>query len=164
MASLTSPPGPSCFRIGVVSDTHGWLRPEVLRALRGVDLVMHAGDIGDPDILRELEAVAPVRAVRGNMDCGAWARELPEQLEIETDHGTIVMVHDADRLNGRSGQRRIVAVIAGHTHVAEQEDREGTLFFNPGSAGPSRKGLPVSVGLIEIRNGRVQGEIVFLEA
>lgn len=153
----------SCFRIGVVSDTHGWLRPEVLRALRGVDLVMHAGDIGDPDILRELEAVAPVRAVRGNMDCGPWARELPEQLEIETDQGTIVMVHDADRLHG-GGQRHVAAVIAGHTHVAEQQEREGTLYFNPGSAGPSRKGLPVSVGVIEIRNGRLEGEIVFLEA
>jgi putative phosphoesterase len=148
----------------VVADTHGWMHPEVMDALRGVDLVLHVGDIGDPAILEELGRIAPVRAVRGNMDSEPWAQGLPDEVELEAGAAIILMVHDGDKVKLKEGDRRYAAVIAGHSHLAQQESRSGTLFFNPGTAGRARPGRAVSVGVIEVEAGRVQGEIVLLEA
>jgi uncharacterized protein len=150
-------------RIGVVADTHGWMHPEVLDALRGVDLVVHVGDIGDPAILEQLRRIAPVQAVRGNMDSEPWACALPDEVEIEAGTAKILMVHDVDRVNAEQAASHD-AVIVGHSHLALQERRRGTLFFNPGTAGHARPGRPVSVGVLEIDCGTVAGEIFLLEA
>lgn len=149
-------------RIGVVADTHGYLHPEALDALRGVDLVMHAGDIGDPCILDQLRQIAPVRAVRGNMDSDAWAEALPDEVVLEAGGAKILMVHDGDRARVQEGE--YAAVIAGHSHSACRVCHCGTLFFNPGSAGACRPGKPVSVGVLQVSGDTVQGEIVLLEA
>jgi hypothetical protein len=140
------------------------MHPEVMDALRGVDLVVHAGDIGDPDILEQLRSIAPVRAVRGNMDSGGWADSLPERLELEAGNARILMVHDVDAAKLDDGQQRYAAVIAGHSHLAEQQSKGGILFFNPGTAGPARPGRPVSVGVLRIDGDRIESEIVLLEA
>ncbi|MBI5533317.1 MAG: metallophosphoesterase family protein [Deltaproteobacteria bacterium] len=155
-------PAPQC-RIGVVADTHGWMHPEVSDALRGVDLIVHVGDIGDPGILEELRRIAPVQAVRGNMDSEPWACTLPDEVEIEAGTARILMVHDADRVKPEQVAAHD-AVIVGHSHLAAQEKRSGKLFFNPGTAGHARPGRPVSVGLLQIDCGRIDGEIVLLEA
>lgn len=154
---------PSCCRIGVLSDTHGWLRPEVLRALHGVDLVIHAGDIGEQSVLRGLETLAPVRAVRGNTDCDPWTASLPASLEVEAAGARILVLHDVNRLPPL-GRERYRAIVSGHSHVPSQAERDGTLYFNPGAAGPARFGRPVSVGILEVRNGVVSGEILVIEA
>jgi uncharacterized protein len=154
---------PSHALIGVVADTHGVLHPEVVDALRGVDLVVHAGDIGDPRILDMLREIAPVRAVRGNMDSEAWANELPDRVVLEVGSKRILMIHDCDcaKLGDCSGY---AVVIAGHSHRPLREKRSGTLFFNPGSAGMARPGNPVSVGVLKVCEDCVDGEIVLLEA
>lgn len=162
MTPLSASPNQS--RIGVVSDTHGWLRPEVLRALHGVDIVIHAGDIGAQDVVQGLETIAPVRAVRGNTDCDPWTASLPASLELEVAGARILVLHDVNRLPGSLGRDRYGAIVSGHTHVAAQVERDGTLYFNPGAAGPARFGRPVSVGILEVCNGVVSGEIVVIEA
>lgn len=154
---------PACVRIGVVSDTHGHLHPEVLDALRGVDLVVHAGDIGDPCILDQLRQIAPVRAVRGNMDSDAWADQLPDQVVLEAGSARILMIHDCDCAT-LGNCEQYAAVIAGHSHRPRREMHGHTLFFNPGSAGVPRPGNPVSVGVLQVRGDIVDGEIVLLEA
>lgn len=161
MTSLIA--SPNQCRIGVVSDTHGWLRPEVLRALLGVDLVIHAGDIGAQSVLQGLETIAPVRAVRGNTDFDPWTASLPATLELEVAGARLLVLHDVNWLPGPLGRDRYRAIVSGHTHVASRVERDGTLYFNPGAAGPARFGRPVSVGVLEIRNGVVSGEIVVIE-
>ena len=154
---------PAQMRIGVVADTHGLLRPEALRRLRGVDRIVHAGDIGSPEVLRALAAVAPVTAVRGNNDRGAWARALPETAILVIGKVRLYVLHDVKTLAVDPRATSIDAVIAGHSHKPTLGDRDGVLFMNPGSIGPRRFTLPIAMGLLTVRGTRVRGEIVYLD-
>jgi putative phosphoesterase len=149
--------------IGVISDTHGLLRPEAIAALRGSDHIIHAGDVGSPEILEKLAAIAPVTAVRGNIDKSTWSRKLPETAVLELDGVCIYVLHDLAQLDLKPKAAGFAAVISGHSHVPKQEVREGVLCFNPGSAGPRRFKLPVSVGKIILEDGGVRGELVHLD-
>jgi uncharacterized protein len=150
-------------RIGVISDTHGVLRPQALDALAGVDLIIHAGDVGDPQILDALSGVAPVRAVRGNMDRAPWADSLPDSVTVQVGRVTLAVVHDESGLRSDPAARGLGAVIVGHTHRPRQEWRQGVLYFNPGAAGSCRATLPASVGLLTVNGSAIDGEIVLLE-
>ncbi len=149
--------------IGVISDTHGLLRPEAMEALRGSDHIIHAGDVGSPQILEKLAAVAPVTAVRGNVDKGAWSRKLPETAVVELGGVSIYVLHDFAQLDLKPKAAGFAAVVSGHSHVPKQEARDGVLYFNPGSAGPRRFKLPVSVGKLAIEDGGVRGELLDLQ-
>jgi putative phosphoesterase len=146
--------------IGVISDTHGLLRPEALAALRGSDYIIHAGDVGDPAILRELAQIAPVTAIRGNVDHGAWSRKLPTTDVLEVQGISIYVLHNLAELDLRPEAAGFAAVIYGHSHVPKQELKKGVLYFNPGSAGPRRFQLPVTVGRVTVKDGKVSGEII----
>jgi uncharacterized protein len=148
--------------IGVISDTHGLLRPEALEALRGSDAIIHAGDVGDPAILDRLAEVAQVTAVRGNVDHGSWARKVPETNVLEIGGVSIYVLHILDRLDLKPEAAGFSAVIYGHSHVPKQKMNNGVLYFNPGSAGPKRFDLPVSVGRLTITNGTLAGELIEL--
>lgn len=149
-------------RVGVISDTHGVLRPEAVRALRGVDHIVHAGDIGTPDVLRALRALAPVTAVRGNNDRGGWARALRETATLEIGGARLHVVHDVGDLTVDPTTAGIDVVIAGHSHRPSLARRDGVLFLNPGSAGPRRFTLPISVATLTAREGRVRARLVTL--
>lgn len=136
--------------IGVISDTHGLLRPEAVRALQGLDLIIHAGDVGDPEILATLKTLAPVFAVRGNVDTQEWARALPETEVIETDSVTIYVLHDVQALDLNPAAAGFQIVISGHSHKPGHMLCEGVLFLNPGSAGPRRFDLPVTIARLDI--------------
>ena len=151
------------MRIGVISDTHGLLRPEAVTALRGSDHILHAGDIGDPEILDRLRELAPVTAIRGNVDREAWATALSETELIDVEGVSIYMLHDLTRLDLKPEAAGIRVVIYGHSHQPKIEEKNGVLYFNPGSAGPRRFRLPVSVGTIEIEEGKVIAEHVALK-
>jgi len=144
----------------VVSDTHGLLRPEALRALRGTEHIIHAGDVGDPKILDQLAEIAPVTAIRGNIDKAAWARKLAETEVVELGGVSIYVLHDLARLDLKPEAAGFKVVISGHSHVPKSETRNGVLYFNPGSAGPRRFKLPVCVGKLIVQEKRVRGEIV----
>jgi len=148
--------------VGVISDTHGLLRPEAIAALRGVDRIIHAGDIGAPEILTTLGEIAPVTAVRGNNDKGAWARAIPLTQVVDADGALIYVIHDVGELDVDPGAGGFGVVIAGHSHQPRNEVRDGVLWFNPGSAGPRRFKLPIALGLLTIEAGRARGEIVTL--
>jgi uncharacterized protein len=149
--------------IGVISDTHGLLRPEALTALQGSRLILHAGDFGSQRILEALERIAPVRAVRGNVDHEAWADRLPFT-EVVDSHGfSFYMVHDYNTLDLNPKAAGFHAVIYGHSHKASITWRDGVLLLNPGSAGPRRFELPVTLARIHIREGRLEPEIITLE-
>jgi hypothetical protein len=147
------------MKIGLISDTHGLLRPQALAALQGVERIIHAGDIGNAAILEALARIAPVDAVRGNNDTGAWAAALPERQTLDVDGVAILLLHDVKELRGAPSAR---VVIAGHSHRPRVEERDGVLFVNPGSAGPRRFKLPTSVGMLEIENGAATATIVEL--
>ena len=148
--------------IGVISDTHGLLRPQALAALGGSELIIHAGDVGDPEILKWLEEIAPVTAVRGNIDVAAWALALPETAVLDTAGKQIYILHDLNQLDLKPKAAAFAAVVSGHSHVPLQRTEEGVLYFNPGSAGPRRFNLPVSLGrLVAIEKG-VEGELITL--
>jgi uncharacterized protein len=149
--------------VGVISDTHGLLRPEAIAALRGSDLIIHAGDIGDPHILRELEKLAPTHAVRGNIDTEPWARALAEFDVLEVGEAAIYVLHDRKQLDLKPSAAGFAAVISGHSHKPAQEIVGGVLYFNPGSAGPRRFQLPVSVGQLRVLGKRVKAKIITLE-
>ena len=149
--------------IGVISDTHGLLRPEALEALRGSEMIVHAGDIGSPDVLRGLEELAPVVAVRGNNDHGPWAAELPLTTDFELGRTSIYVIHDLNELPIDPRASGHAVVIAGHSHRPRCEERDGVLFFNPGSAGPRRFRLPISIGHLVIEGARVGGLLQTLE-
>ena len=136
--------------IGLISDTHGLLRPEALRALEGSDVIIHAGDVGDPEILEKLKTLAPVFAVRGNVDTEAWARALPETEVIETGPATIYVLHDVHALDLDPAAAGFQIVVSGHSHKPGQTEREGVLYINPGSAGPRRFDLPVTVARLSL--------------
>jgi uncharacterized protein len=149
-------------RVGVLSDTHGLLRPEALQALAGSELIVHAGDVGRPEVLEALRKVAPVIAVRGNNDHGPWAQALPERATLEVEEARLHVLHDVKTLGDPSAIGSVQAVIAGHSHRPLCERRGEVLFFNPGSAGPRRFRLPLSVGRLEIRGARVSGQLILL--
>ena len=149
--------------IGVISDTHGLLRPEAVAALRGSRLVLHAGDVGAPAVLEELRRIAPVVAIRGNVDRGDWAAALPEREMVEIDGVSIYMLHDLGALDLDPAAAGVSAVVSGHTHAPSIEERQGVLFVNPGSAGPRRFALPVSVARLTIVQGRLRAKIVPLD-
>ncbi len=148
--------------IGVISDTHGLLRPEAMESLRGSKHIIHAGDIGDPAILDQLCEVAPVTAVRGNVDREPWARNIPNTEVLEIDGLSIYVLHILDNLDLKPAPAGISAVIYGHSHIPKQETRDGVLYFNPGSAGPRRFQLPVTVGKLVVQNAKIRGELVQL--
>ena len=148
--------------VGLVSDTHGLLRPEALEALRGVDRILHAGDVGSAYILRALSQVAPVVAVRGNTDGGEWARLLPGRQIVEIGGVLVGLVHDLSTFELDPRAAGLAAVVAGHSHRPEVERRAEILYVNPGSAGPRRFSLPVTVGRLWVAPGRVSAEIVYL--
>jgi uncharacterized protein len=148
--------------IGVISDTHGLLRPEAIEGLREADSIIHAGDVGSPEILLKLAAIAPVTAVRGNIDKGAWARNLPETEVLEVAGISIYVLHDLAQLDLKPKAAGFAVVVSGHSHVPKQEMRDGVLYFNPGSAGPRRFKLPISVGKLVVEGGRVRGELLDL--
>jgi len=148
--------------IGVISDTHGLLRPEALEALAGAKLLIHAGDIGGPDVLPALARLAPVEAVRGNVDTEAWARSLPETAVVEFQGRTFYVLHDLSQLDLDPRAAGFNAVISGHSHVPANEMCNGVLYFNPGSAGPRRFRLPVTVGRLWVSSTGIKAEIVVL--
>ncbi|HET6218762.1 MAG TPA: metallophosphoesterase family protein [Acidobacteriaceae bacterium] len=148
--------------IGVISDTHGLLRPEAIEALRGVEHILHAGDVGDPSILDSLRNVAPVTAISGNIDVDGRCAHLPAT-EVVTLHGHIFyMLHDRHALDLDPGAAGFSAVISGHSHKPLIEWRHGVLYMNPGSAGPRRFSLPVSIGLLTIGPDGLQPRLVTL--
>jgi len=148
--------------IGVISDTHGLLRPEAVAALQGSEHIIHAGDIGDPAILDKLRQIAPVTAIRGNVDRESWAASIPDTNVLEIGGITIYVIHNLQELDLKPEAAGFAAVIYGHSHVPKREMKGGVLFFNPGSAGPKRFRLPVTVGRLRIRNWRLETEIVEL--
>jgi len=151
-------------RIGLISDTHGLLRPEALQALAGVEHIIHAGDIGTPDVIETLRNIAPVDAVRGNNDKGAWAEEFPPWLALELGGVGIHVLHDVKELDvdpAAAGVHapRFRVLVAGHSHKPQVTEREGVLFVDPGSAGPRRFSLPVTVGYLTVAGGNASAEI-----
>jgi hypothetical protein len=149
--------------VGVISDTHGLLRPEALIALRGSNYIIHAGDIGDPAILQKLSEIAPVTAIRGNVDHDAWARKISEAEVLEISGISIYVLHNLAKLDLKPEAAGFSAVIYGHSHSPKQEMKNGVLYFNPGAAGPRRFQLPVSVGKLTIEEGKVRSEINILD-
>ena len=149
--------------LGVISDTHGLLRPEAVNVLRGSDRILHAGDIGAPEIIEALAQIAPVTAIRGNVDTGSWARALPETEVVEAGNVTIYMLHDLGQLGLKPEAAGFRVVIYGHSHHPNIEEKNGVLYFNPGSAGPRRFNVPVSVGKLTIETGTVRAELVELK-
>jgi uncharacterized protein len=147
--------------IGAISDTHGLLRPQALAVLAGCDPIIHAGDIGSPDVLAKLGALAPVHAVRGNVDHGAWSANLPVTQRIEIDGFRIYVLHILADLDPQATYN-VDAVIYGHSHQPKIETKNGTLFLNPGSAGPRRFRLPITVGRMTAEHGKLHAEIVEL--
>jgi uncharacterized protein len=150
-------------RIGVISDTHGLLRPEALRALAGADLIVHAGDVGSPEVLASLRSVAPVVAVRGNNDRAPWASALAETEVVESGGRTLYVLHDLKTLDLDPRAAGFDAVIAGHSHQPRIERRDGVLYLNPGSAGPRRFRLPIALAWLQVDAVRIDAEIVQLD-
>ena len=149
------------MKIGVISDTHGLLRPEVAPALRGVERILHLGDVGGPSVLQGLERIAPVTAIRGNVDREGPCSELPETEVVLIADRYVYMLHDLKTLHLDPAAGRFAAVLFGHTHVPNFYRRKGVLYFNPGSCGPRRFELPVTVGLLTIReDGEFKAEII----
>ena len=136
--------------IGLISDTHGLLRPEALRSLDDCDLIIHAGDVGDPQILKSLKALAPVFAVRGNVDTEPWALALPETEVVETDPATIYVLHDIHGLDLDPVAAGFHIIVSGHSHKPARTEHDGVIFLNPGSAGPRRFDLPVTVARLNV--------------
>jgi putative phosphoesterase len=149
--------------VGVISDTHGLLRPEAVAALRGVDVIIHAGDIGRPEIIDELRRIAPVHAVRGNVDTGHWAQEYPLTVEVEVGGRRFFVLHVIAEFNVDPAAAGYAAVVFGHSHQPLIETRDGVLFLNPGSAGPRRFRLPIAVARVRVSGGQLLPEIIELE-
>jgi len=154
---------PRVHTVGVISDTHGLLRPEAVAALAGVDRIVHAGDIGSPDILAALERIAPVAAVRGNNDRERWAAAIPETEVVEVGGVSLYVLHDLHELDLDPRAAGFAAVIAGHSHQPRLQERDGVLYLNPGSAGPRRFKLPISLARLTVAGPRVRAELVTLK-
>ena len=150
-------------RIGLISDTHGLLREEALEALRGSDLIIHAGDVGDPKILEALRQIAPVVAVRGNVDTAEWAKSLPKTAVAEAGAVNIYVLHDSNALDLDAKAAGFQIVVSGHSHKAGRSERDGVIYINPGSAGPRRFRLPITVARLDLGVTPWRVEFVDLE-
>jgi len=149
--------------VGVISDTHGLLRPEAIGALRGSDMIIHAGDIGNAEVIDQLRGIAPAFAVRGNIDKGNWAAGLPATELVEVGELLFYVLHEISQLDLDPVTAGFAAVVFGHSHQPSIETREGILYLNPGSAGPRRFNLPVSVARVTVSGQRMRPEIVTLD-
>jgi putative phosphoesterase len=148
--------------VGTISDTHGLLRPEALEALKDSDVIVHAGDIGDPEFLKKLAKIAPVTAIRGNIDRDSWARRIPTTTVLDAGGRLIYVVHNLAELDLKPEAAGFAVVIYGHSHIAKQQVKNGVLYFNPGSAGPRRFRLPVTVGRLIVHQARMTAEVINL--
>lgn len=151
------------MKLGVIADTHRLMRPEALAALEGSDVIIHAGDVGTPEVLAALERIAPVQAIRGNIDTAAWAQRLPEQREVQVEKVRIWVLHDVHQLALDPAAEGYRAVISGHSHQPRVEENGGVLYLNPGSAGPRRFRLPVTVARCDVRDGAIRAELIELD-
>ena len=149
--------------VGVISDTHGLMRPEALAALAGSDHILHAGDIGTPGILEALRAVAPVTAVRGNNDRGAWAGAIAEREMLALGGAWFYLLHDIAELDIDPRAAGVQVVVAGHSHKPLREERDGVIYLNPGSAGPRRFRLPVAVARVVVDGARLEASLTLLQ-
>ena len=149
-------------RVGLISDTHGLLRPEALAFLRGSDFIVHAGDIGDAAVLEELRRLAPLTAVRGNNDNGPWAKSIAETEVLEVGEVSIYVLHDLAELDLDPVAAGFRVVVSGHSHHPSVEDRDGLLYVNPGSSGPRRFKLPIAVAELQVAGSSVKARIVEL--
>lgn len=147
------------LRIGLIADTHGLLRPQALAALEGCDHILHAGDIGKPEILDTLRQLAPLSVVRGNNDTQDWAQAIPHDLSLQLGGACLYLVHDQADIPTDLATRGVDAIITGHSHKPLITQRDGILHINPGSAGPRRFKLPIAVGSLLIEDGRVRAEL-----
>jgi putative phosphoesterase len=161
MTDKAAMPDPRC-RVGVISDTHGLLRPEALSALNGSDRIVHAGDIGDPEILTRLAAIAPVTAVRGNTDREPWTRDLPETAVVDAGDHALFVIHDLGAIDLDPAASGFRCVISGHSHRPAVSSRNGVTYLNPGSAGRRRFDLPVSVARIDIDGNAFSARLIEL--
>jgi uncharacterized protein len=150
------------MRIGIISDTHGLLRPEAEQALQGVKLIVHAGDVGSPEILPKLKTIAPVFAVRGNIDTAAWASELPLTTVVAAGGASLFVLHNLRELDLRPDGAKFDFVVSGHTHQADQAERNGVIYLNPGSAGPRRFQLPVTLAVLDLSKRPWRAEVIRL--
>ena len=150
------------FRIRLISDTHGLLRPEAIAFLQGSDFIVHAGDIGDPTILETLAAIAPLTVVRGNNDNGPWAEQLAETALLEVGEASIYVIHDLAQLNIAPSAAGVRVVVSGHSHKPVVEERGDVLYVNPGSSGPRRFKLPISAGELLVDGNSVSARVVEL--
>ena len=148
--------------LGVISDTHGLMRPQALAALAGVDMIIHAGDVGTPDVLAALAGIAPTHVVRGNIDTAAWAVHLPMTERVEVGERLFYVLHQRAHLDLEPAESGFAAVVYGHSHQPLIETRHGVLFLNPGSAGPRRFRLPVTVARVGVSGGGIRPEIIEL--
>jgi putative phosphoesterase len=148
--------------LGIISDTHGLMRPQAIKALEGVTMIIHAGDIGTPEVLEALHAIAPVVAVRGNNDTGEWAQVLPETEVVEVGGVALYVLHDVKTLDLDPVAAGFHAVISGHSHQPAMTTRQGILYLNPGSAGPRRFKLPISVARVTVRGNTLDAQLVEL--
>ena len=148
--------------VGLISDTHGLIRPEALKALNDVELIIHAGDIGKPEVIAALKAIAPVLAIKGNNDIGNWARPLPDTKLVKSGDTQLYVIHNIKDLDCDPVARGYQAVVSGHSHKPSVATRDGVLFVNPGSAGPRRFKLPIAVGKLFIQNSQLTAEIIEL--
>jgi putative phosphoesterase len=151
------------LEVGLISDTHGLLRPEAIESLRGSDYIVHAGDIGDPEILKALAEIAPVTAVRGNNDKGLWASNIRETEVLQVGEVCIYVTHNLADLDLDPAAAGYQVVVSGHSHQPKSESRGGVLFVNPGSAGPRRFNLPVSVGRLVVSGATVTSRLMDLQ-
>jgi putative phosphoesterase len=149
--------------VGVISDTHGLMRPQAIDALRGCDLIIHAGDVGTPEVIDALRSVAPTFAVRGNVDTAGWAAALPVTERVEAGGLAFLVLHEISQLGLDPGAEGLAAVVFGHSHMPSIERRGGVLFLNPGSAGPRRFKLPVAVARVRVSGQQLDPEIVELQ-
>ncbi len=150
------------FRVGLISDTHGLLRPEAIAFLQGSDFIVHAGDIGDSAILQALAAIAPLTVVRGNNDRGSWAEQLAETALLEVGETAIYAIHDLAQLEIAPSAAEVRVVVSGHSHKPVVEERDGVLYVNPGSSGPRRFKLPISAGELVVDGNSVSARVVEL--
>lgn len=149
--------------LGVISDTHGLIRPEAIEALQGVEMILHAGDIGNQQVLDKLNEIAPVTAVRGNNDKDEWARSLPDWDVVEVGNVSIYMLHNLNEIDISPSGAGFQVIVSGHSHKPSVSEQRGVLYVNPGSAGPRRFALPVSVAHLEIVNDKAEARIIELQ-
>jgi putative phosphoesterase len=149
-------------RIGLISDTHGLMRPEALDALRNSDLLIHSGDIGKPEVIIALQEIAPLVAIKGNNDRGPWARRLPDTKKIALGNTRLYVIHNVNELDFDPARRGFRVVIAGHSHKPAIHTKDNVLFINPGSAGPRRFKLPICVGRLTIQGESIEAKIIEL--